>query len=97
MTCHKIGRYPMFTRGLGTFSEKSLSLIPKPPQNNTPFISISPLYDSIRLRSLHIKETFLLRLAKNKFGRKLPLSNDWRNMLGIDISIVRCLLPVIPV
>src|SRR5215467_10145039 len=33
-----IGRYPMFTRGLGTFSVSPPSLVPRPPQKRTTFI-----------------------------------------------------------
>src|SRR5215831_19741639 len=39
-----IGRYPMFTRGFGTFSVSPPSLVPRPPQNKTTFM-FSPLPD----------------------------------------------------
>ncbi len=41
MTCHRMGRYPMLTSGLGIVSENSLSRIPRPPQNKTTFIDVS--------------------------------------------------------
>src|SRR5262249_13193168 len=38
MTCHSMGRYPIFTNGLGTSSVSSPNLVPRPPQNSTTFI-----------------------------------------------------------
>src|SRR4030095_9170155 len=40
MMCQTMGRYPMFTMGLGMVSENSRSRIPKPPQNRTTFIAV---------------------------------------------------------
>src|SRR5258708_28354668 len=37
-----MGRYPIFTSGLGMFSVSSPNLVPKPPQNNTTFMWICP-------------------------------------------------------
>src|SRR5882672_3681139 len=36
-----MGRYPMFTRGLGTFSVSPPNLVPRPPQNKTTFMRSS--------------------------------------------------------
>src|SRR5438105_4267356 len=38
MTCQRIGRYPIVTMGLGTFSPASRIRIPRPPQKSTTFI-----------------------------------------------------------
>src|SRR5262245_26536536 len=38
MMCHKIGRSPTGTMGLGRYSVSSRKRVPKPPQNITTFI-----------------------------------------------------------
>src|SRR5215510_652844 len=42
MMCQRIGRYPMFTIGLGIVSENSRNRIPWPPQKRTTFIGVPP-------------------------------------------------------
>src|SRR3989454_12231950 len=37
-----MGRYPIFTSGLGMFSVRSPNRVPKPPQNSTTFIGVCP-------------------------------------------------------
>src|SRR5439155_24484121 len=37
-----MGRYPIFTSGLGMFSVRSPNRVPKPPQNSTTFIGVYP-------------------------------------------------------
>src|SRR5713226_292117 len=50
MTCHKIGRSPIWTIGLGVVSPASLILIPSLPQKSTTFIGLSSRWVVLAVR-----------------------------------------------
>src|SRR5262245_20169445 len=57
MMCQRIGRYPMFTIGLGIVSENSRNRVPCPPQKRTTFIGVPPFGHSADQDRLPARDT----------------------------------------
>src|SRR5215472_5736452 len=72
-----MGRYPMFTRGLGTFSVSPPSRVPSPPQNKTTFM----------FSSLPDQSTF----GEHRRGFGNPLESELRPLRDVEqrVSSVR--------
>src|SRR2546426_2112615 len=69
-----MGRYPIFTSGLGMFSVRSPNRVPKPPQNSTTFIGVCPGSSESKVRGtrsragplqLVVQQTLLAKSSKD--------------------------------
>src|SRR5450755_3183186 len=76
MTCHRIGRSPTWTMGLGTLSLASLIRMPSPPQNRTTFIGTVPqIYAAGRSQARVGQSRTYCRLGNGNNELPSPLAN----------------------
>src|SRR5215204_1946995 len=72
MMCHKMGRYPIVTIGLGRPSPTSRIRMPRPPQKSTTFIAVIPHWtESWSFRSKDVLPPKIPRSAVGRYLSKL--------------------------